>query len=247
MSEGKRSIAPDADDLVHAPFLDEAERSEFEWLLARESNPSAPAPSGKIAGDYAELEELLATLPARSSDDSWQQDVLRATRTSAPPPAPWWRRGLARWTLRSTVVAAAAALVLLFFLPPPPRELEVEIVHRDDKRSQVDPKRGNDSVVLGDHLVVVARPDGAADLRVYRSDGKLADGTLVARCPDGPSCRTSTHGKYIIDVELDAPVEYRVILVVGMSDATVTAKDAFVDAARAANARIITYPPLSAH
>jgi hypothetical protein len=241
MSDRKRGVPTDSDDLGKAPFLDEAERTEFEWLLARDSDPDAPAPSSAIARNYAELEELLATLPSQVSDDRWQQEVMQAASKSTPALAAWSYRRMVRWTSGVAVaVAAAAALALWPCGTASPRELEVAIVHADQRRSDVDPKRGDGSAVLGDHLVVTARTSGLTDLRVYRSDGKL-----VARCPDGPGCRTPLQGEYTIDVELDAPVEYRVILAVGMSDATVTEKDAYLEAARVAKARVVTYPPIS--
>ncbi len=44
---------------------------------------------------------------------------------------------------------------------------------------------------------------------------------------------------------LDAPVRYRVILVVGRTDVPIGATmDEYLDAARATNARIISYPPI---
>jgi len=57
---------------------DDDARTESEWLLARELDPSTPAPSPEIAADYAELEDLLSSLPPCALDDSWQEHVLRA-------------------------------------------------------------------------------------------------------------------------------------------------------------------------
>jgi len=67
---------------------------------------------------------------------------------------------------------------------------------------------------------------------------------LLARCPTGPACRVSPDGAYAIDVALDAPVQYQVVLVVGTIDAgpggtPVGTLDAFLTAARAASAPVI--------
>src|SRR5258705_1365671 len=104
---------------------------------------------------------------------------------------------------------AAAAADAVRLLRPRPRggELEVAILHVDKTRG--DPRE----VVVGDRLVARARPRGAGDLRVFRSGG-----TLVARCPDGPGCTESADGEHAIEITLDAPVQYQVILVVGMDN-----------------------------
>ena len=85
------------DDLVDAPFADDAERAEADWLLAREINPAARPPSAKIANEYAELEDLLGNLPEGPPDDSWHDAVSRIASSSAPSVRPWWRRAAARW------------------------------------------------------------------------------------------------------------------------------------------------------
>jgi hypothetical protein len=76
------------DDLVDAPFIDDDERAESEWLLARDHDPAAQAPSSMLASDYAELEGLLGNLPAGVADESWHEDVLRAAVSSAPASRP---------------------------------------------------------------------------------------------------------------------------------------------------------------
>jgi hypothetical protein len=139
-------------------------------------------------------------------------------------------------------LAVAATFVVWIRLPraPEPKpepELEVALRHTSATRS------APDEHVVGDHLVVTARPRDAGDLRVYR-----ADGMLVARCPNGPGCRGEAHGAQIIAITLDAPVQYQVILVDGVSDAPPdAAMDVYLGAARAANARIIPYPPIDVH
>jgi hypothetical protein len=115
--------------------------------------------------------------------------------------------------------------------------LEVAVCHVGATRG--DP----DEAVVGDHLVVTARPREAGDLRVYRSDG-----ALVARCPDGPGCRGGSDGAQTLEITLDAPVQYQVILVDGVSAALPDgAMDAYVSAASAANARIIVCSPIDVH
>ena len=99
------------------------------------------------------------------------------------------------------------------------------------------------SVALNQFVDLLGVDSSPGDLRVYR-----ADGTLVARCPNGPGCRGEAHGAQIIDITLDAPVQYQVILVDGMSDAPPdAAMDVYLSAARAANARIIPYSPIDVH
>jgi len=243
MSERKRGTDPEADDLVDAPFIDEQERAESAWLLARERDPHAPAPSLQIAGEYAELEDLLGRLPSAPADESWHDDVLRAASASTPSAsvasasAPPSRRRWSRTVMGSAVaggVLAAAAVGVLMLRPHPAAELEVAVRHVRESRGD------STETLVGDQLTVTARTREAGELRVYR-----AGGTLVARCPDGPGCRTSAPGAYAIEVTLDTPVQYRVILVVGTGgvrpDGTM---DMYLDAARAAGARIVTHPPI---
>jgi hypothetical protein len=230
MSERKRSD----DDLADAPFIDEAERAESNWLLARETDHDARPPSSKIASDYAELEDLLGSLPPGLPDEHWHDEVLRIASSSASPSRVWWRRSAFRWAIGGAFVTASAAAVWLL-MPRAPAELEVAIHH-------VDPTRG-DEVAVRDHLIVTARPLESADLRVYRSDGKL-----VGSCSSGQSCSASAKREYTIEVSLDAPGRYYVILVVGPLDAPLSGTmDAYLGAAHAANARIVTYKPIDVH
>jgi len=163
-------------------------------------------------------------------------------RTVASPPSPspsrsWRRRAIARWATGGALVAAAAVAVLLLRPRPRTDELEIAILHTSATRSD------SKDVVVGDRLVVKARPNGAGDLRVFRSGG-----TLVARCPDGPGCSASAQGEHILEITLDAPVRYQVILVVGMVTASLGGTmDAYLDAARAVNARIIMHQPIDVH
>lgn len=212
------------------PFEDGAERAEHEWLLAREADPGAAPPSPQIASEYAEIEKLLGELPAGARDDSWHDDVVKPQAT----PLAWWRRKTARWTMAGAVAATAAAAGAILLLRDP-RELDVAIRSGGNVR-------GKGEASVGDQLVITARPAGPGDLRVYR-----ADGALVARCPGSTECTIRT-GEYSITVTLGAPVQYHVILVVGAPGAAADAGlDAFLDAARAANAHIVRHRPIDVH
>jgi hypothetical protein len=237
MSARKQRPGEGPNDLAEAPFLDDAERAESAWLLAREHDPSAPAPSPKIASDYAEIEDLLGNLPLGPPDESWHDEVLRTVASPPSPSRSWRRRAITRWATGGALVAAAAVAVLLLRPRPRTDELEIAILHTSATRSDFQ------DVVVGDRLVIKARPNGAGDLRVFRSGG-----TLVARCPDGPGCGASTQGEYALEITLDAPVRYQVILVVGMVTAPLGGTmSAYLDAARAVNARIIMHQPIDVH
>lgn len=225
-----KHTAPADTDLGDALFALDDARAESDWLLAREHDPDAPAPSAEIASDYAEIEHLLGNLPLPPSDERWHDEVLRAVTAMMRPPRPWWRTAVFQWTTGAGA-ALAAAVVLFMVVPRTPPELKVVTRHGDATRSDAN------EVVVGDHLVVTARPDGPADLRVYRSNG-----TLVARCPNGPACRTQDPGELTIEVTLDVPDQYHVVLVVGMAGALpVGTMDAYLDAATSAGARVV--PP----
>lgn len=215
---------------IDLPVLHDADQVEVEWLLARERDPGAPAPSPSIAADYAELEDLLGNVPLECPQDSWHDDVLRAASAAAPP---WWRSAGVRGVLAGAAIVAAAVWVLR----PEPPELEVTVHHLGTTRSSPD------ETVVGDRLVVTARPREAGDLRVYGSDG-----TLAARCPNGPGCTPGSDGAQTIEITLDAPVLYRVILVDGASHASpYRSMDEYLDAARAAHARITLHAPIDVH
>lgn len=219
---------PGFDDPADAPFLDEAEHAESSWLLARETDPTARAPSSKIASDYAELEDLLGNLPQTPADDSWY-DVA-----PVPAPRPWLRRATAVWATSGALVTGAVVAVWLL-LPRVPAELEVAVRHGEKRR-------GGELAAPGDRLVVTARPSEPADLRVYRSDGPL-----VAACPGVPGCSTATPQEYTLEITL-APGRYHVILVVGQVDVPPAGTmDTYLYAARTANARIVTYQPIDVH
>lgn len=223
------------DDLADVRVLHNAERAESEWLLARENDPTAPTPSSAIAAEYAELEDLLGSLSSGPSDERWQDDVLRAASAAALLPRPWWRTPVFRWVMGGAL-AVTATVGVLMLLPHAP-ELEVTVRHIGIMRG------APDEAVVGDHLVVTARPREVGDLRVYRSDG-----TLVARCPNGAGCRTGSHGEQTLEITLDAPMQYYVILVDGPSDALLDgAIDGYLRAADAAGAHITRHRPIDVH
>lgn len=226
-----RRAGQGADELADASFDAGAERAESAWLQAREHDPYAVAPSAQIARDHAELEHLLGALPA-SSDERWHDEVLRKVR-ALPSSRPWWRRSRARWSI-SGAVAAAIALVLLVRARPHADELDIAISHVDRTRS------APEEVVVGDRLVVTARAPAAGDLRVYR-----AGDALVARCPGGPRCTATPDGEQIIEITLDAPVSYQVVLVVGRTELSPGGTlAALMSAARTANVRVLTPAPI---
>jgi hypothetical protein len=219
------------DDLTGVHSLHSAQQAESEWLLARERDPAAPAPSPELAAEYSELEDLLGSLPSGPSDKRWQADVLRAASALALPSRRWWRTRAFRWVMGGAMATAAALAVWLRHPEPP--ALEIAVRHTGTKRG------APDEPAIDDHLVVTARPGDTGELRVYRS-GR----TLVARCPNGPGCKGGSRGEQTLEITLDAPVQYQVILVDGVSmapsDEAMDA-NAYLEAARAANAHSIVY------
>lgn len=213
------------------------ERAESAWLLAREHDPAAPPPSPAIARHYEEIEGLLGALPAEPFDERWHDDVLRlAAAASVRPTPPWWRRRVYQWAMGGGLMAAAAAGVMV--LRPSVSgtsagELDLTILHQGQARGD------SRSAAPGDHAIIRARPRGAgelrsaSELRVYR-----ADGALVARCPEGPGCTAAAPGEHALEVTLDAPVQYYVVLAVGVADRLPDEPmNAYLDAARAAHVR----------
>jgi hypothetical protein len=235
-----RSSGPTAchDDLAEAPFLDDAERAEAQWLRAKDGDPAAPAPSPTIARQYAEIEELLGSLPMAGTSDRWRDDVLqRAAEMTAARART--RRWAAVWAAGGALATAGALFVLL----RPSRELEVSIRDAHATRDSGTHAGDRRSAAVGDQLVVHARPKQVADLRVFRDDGKL-----VARCPGGQGCSSTTDAEYLLTVRLDAPMRYHVILVVGTRDLPIDATmNEYASAARVANARVVTEDPIEVH
>jgi hypothetical protein len=231
-----RNDSDDSDD-SQADSRDDAppsasERAESDWLLAREHDPSAVAPSAAVARDYAELEGMLATLPPGLPDDPWKDEVRKAAAALAEPPLLWWRRRVFRWTLGAGVAAAAAAAILVWVLRPPAApesELTVAIHRVGGVRS------GPEAVRIGDRLTVEAHPRDAAELRVYRLDG-----SLVARCPSGPGCARAAPGELLIEGTLDAPGRYRVVLFVGVHGPLPDDMETAVTEAHRRDARVVS-------
>jgi hypothetical protein len=237
MSPRARSPAAEPGDLVDAPFLDEAERAESTWLLARQRDTGARLPSEAIAKEYEHIEDMLGNLPAGPADESWHDDVLRAASSLGTSARPGRRRRILPWALGGSLATAAGLAAILLMLRP--SELDIAIRHGTQAR-------GTDETVVGDRLVVEARPKGGAgDLRVFQ-----ADGSPVARCPGRPGCRSASGGDYVLDLTLDKPVQYQVILVVGdgaaLSRLPDGAMSAYVKAASAANLRIM-YRTIDVH
>jgi hypothetical protein len=234
MTTHKPIAAGNPVDLADMPFASDAERAESEWLLAREHDPTATAPTSETAADYAQIEDLLVSLPSGPSDGAWQAALLRAAASRRARPR--WRSRVPGWAMGAAVAVSAAAIAV-WILFPRGSQLEVAI-HRTRAT-----RGGPAEAAVGDQLVVTARPRKAGDLRVYRSDG-----SLLARCPNGTGCRAGSHGEQTIEITLDAPARYEVILVDDVSDALPDgAMDVYVDAANAANARVTRYPPIDVH
>jgi hypothetical protein len=155
-------------------------------------------------------------------------------KPAAPAPA-WWRRRWMQWSMGGAFATAMAFSVWLLLRRPPP-ELEVTT------RPLVATRAGSQEVAVGDLLVVKARPRGTADLRVFRSNGEM-----IARFPGGPASRLSSSGALVIEIILDAPGRYQVILVSGLRQPLpLGTMDAYIDAARAAKAHI-TVREIEAH
>jgi len=104
----------------------DAERAEAAWLLDREMDPTALAPSPEIAHDYAELEDLLANLRPLRSKKSLQVDGIPAApaRPAVPypvtfassrqaPPRPRWRGAAWKWSVGGATLVAAATMIML--------------------------------------------------------------------------------------------------------------------------------------
>jgi RNA polymerase sigma factor (sigma-70 family) len=180
---------------------------------------------------HAQVEELLGELPAFPVFDSWHDEVLSAASRLER------RRALKRWAWRGGAVAvvAVAVVVVAMAWPRPEPKPELEVVIRHTITTRGDAQQAS----VGDRLVVVARSGSPGDLRVYRGERDV----LVARCPRGPDCTTlpGSSGEQTIEITLDVPAHYEVIFVVGAwGELPETSLDAYLDAARAANARIET-------
>ena len=188
---------------------------DIAWLLARERGEPLPALTPERAAAYDKLREELASLPELSPPAGWQERVLAAI--DAPKAAPVVDEVAARRARRrsplvyAVPIAAAAAAALVWWATrpkgPPPQLAEldpIEVRHGDVVRST--------EPAVGDTLVIKARLVHG-ELRVYRGSR-----VLIARCPGFHACKTSrAEGvtTYTVDVPLDAPGEYRAIVLAG--------------------------------
>jgi hypothetical protein len=208
---------------------DERERAEAKWLLARESDPGAPAPSAEVAKDYEELEHLLATLPEPASDHSWHAEVLRQAAASKPvalgessrpttgePAAiqPLWRRRAVRWASSGVAAAAAAAIAIAVLRTPSeqtPSGGEVALLTVEPLSSEGSVRSGSDR--LGGLRILASK----GDVRVFRISSE-GDGTLTARCtPDKAGCK-EIGDRLAFEAPINTVGTYVVVLVVGKLD-----------------------------
>jgi hypothetical protein len=274
MSDHKHPDPLETDDLSSVPYRDDAERAEVEWLLAREADPAAPAPSPELAHEYAVLEDLLGKIPVGASDDErWHDEVLRlatkpatvtpeAPRLDAKPaatvtPIDQTRRRRRTWIVSGLAVAAAAG-VLLFLARDRSgpdgyaselamNELRITENLPDGTRRTRGASHNAAAPDVSDlpvntELVVDARPSGSADIRIYRSDGKL-----VAQCPNGPQCQP-IGDRFQIRLVLTGRGDYDVIQAVGIAPlpASLSLVE-FLDAAHKAGADVASPQTISVH
>lgn len=184
------------DDDTEHEALREGERAEYEWLMARDADASAPAPSEAVARDYQRLEHMLATLPD-DPDAAWQEgllDRIRGTQAVAPIRAarkrPTWWLGLGGGAV------AVAVLAVVILLPPSKAQLSPDRLPAELLFSRGGAVRGDaDGHHIGD---VISTPDRplSTDLRLYGPDG-----AMVAHCPDGIGCvrkADQQHLEYVV-------------------------------------------------
>jgi hypothetical protein len=201
-----------------------AEDAESAWLRARRRDPGAPPPSPALVREHAQLEDMMGNLPAIRVDDSWHDDVLNAAIRAHR------RTTRRRWA--ATVLGAAAVMSVIWLWPahrPRDPRFDLWIEHPHGAT------RGGEATI-GDHLMVRARLEADSDLRVYRDRT-----TLLAWCPRGAHCSSSEPDadEKLIDLTLDLPGEYDVLMVAGAGEALQDGPmDAFLAAARSNNARV---------
>jgi hypothetical protein len=238
----------DSGNSVDQPASDASERAEAEWLLARETNPAAPAPSPQAASEYVELEHMLATLPDPRSDHSWHDEVLKKALASPdevkggmlrPTPAArraWWKRSATRWGGGAAAAAAAAAIVVV--------GLRAE-KRTTGENSEVAVDVSYEGGVRGDSerlsSIIARGPKG--ELRVFRKASLTATGYLVARCvPSEVRCKEKGN-ELVLSISLEEPGHYYVVsadrAVTGADDATL---EEFQQAARRQGLKVRTSP-----
>ena len=220
MSEGDGDGSASRPEGVGATSAADAESA---WLRARRNDPGAPPPSPALVRAHAQLESMLGNLAPMRVDDSWHDDVLKAAIRAHQ------RTTRRRWA--ATVLGAAVVSAIWLWPAPRPHEpkLEVEIEHpRGPTRG------GGGEAAIGDRLVVRAELEPGSDLRVYRDRTDI-----LARCPQGPGCLGSGADELQIELVLELPGEYDVVLVAGAGRALPDGPmDGFLAEARTAKARI---------
>lgn len=248
----------DPDDVQDPPVPPGAAGDDATWLLARMRGES-PAKEPSTAAAYAQLEGLLADLPPVAPPAGWKEGILRRADeaassggvepvragASAPAEAPVapvgartdvipLRRRHRGWLIAGPTVAAAAATIGFFVMRAgtvtPALGVSYVVAAGDGIT------RGSDGAKLHDHLKVTARLADAGAMRVYRDDR-----VLVAECPRDPACTSRTTGKlttHELDLALDAPGRYQIVLVVGDAPAATGRIGDDLAAARAAGATI---------
>lgn len=205
------------DDLSGLPFSNEEERAEFDWLVARETDPDAPAPTARTAAEYADLENWLGDIPSPPLDDAWHDQVLHRARDMSMPSEPRHARG--RWVAVGAGLAAAA-VILMIMRPAPDRPKTDALAESASFEITPQQTRGDTGAaryVVGVHThvraavesrLVIKRPLPAEDVRLYEGEA------LVARCPDSVPCHKDEAGERI-DYVFAATGRYTLIVIGG--------------------------------
>jgi len=189
------------------------EPDDHEWLLARERGEDVSHVPADTRAAYAQLEHLLAALPASVPSAKWKHRVLDALDTPAPSHGPA-ARARRMWPIAGGIAAAALALVCL--LPDRgPHRLPPESIVTSSSVMVVRgsrPHRG-EGVSIGDVLVVVVKASRPSELRVYGDTGEP-----LARCAESEACArehdASQHG-FRFELDLRSPGDVRTLLFAG--------------------------------
>lgn len=158
---------------------------------------------------YRFVLDMPGLVAASPSPPGWERRVWAAV---ARLERPGWRRWLAdrRWSWLPAVAAVAAIALYLAQrseLARAPAGPGLELAVRAPEPLGL-PSRSL-SAVVGD--LVDARGRGAAAIWAY--DGI---GTLVARCPGGPDCASTTEG-LALTFRVNAPGRHRVLAIAGVA------------------------------
>lgn len=228
----------ETEDLSTLPFLNDAERAEHDWLIARETDPDAPAPSAKAAAEYDHLEGMLRTLPEPALSDRWRDSLMqraRASKTNGPPVATGPRRAV-RWGIAATGLAAAATIVLVLRAPPDGPTAPYAIMSQGGKRGGDAPgvHWGAKRAHVGDHVRSEPLSSTRRATRLYRM-GETRE--LLAACPGGRACGRDDQFKLM----LDRPGRYIFFQVMNTTQSLAAAPDdieQFQEAAKAAGGTV---------